>query len=474
MKNIQTGSGGGSGQNILRVEKGQQKKWGSSVDLLHGSILKSLLLFALPLLISNAFQQLYNAMDTMIVGRFLGEESLAAIGASAAVYELLVGFALGVGNGLSIVAARSYGSQDTRLLKKSVAGSLVIGVGMTVVLMIASQLFLYPLLKLLGTPASILEESYSYIGWITRYIGVMFAYNLLSGLLRAIGNSVMPLVFLVISSVLNVFLDLLFITRFGMGIRGAAVATVIAQGISALLCLIYILVRCSILIPKKEHFSIPLSLYGELLGQGLSMGLMVGIVSIGTVILQVGINQLGDMIIAGHVAARKVQSLANMPFVAIGLAASTFVSQNRGADNRDRIRKAVRISNGIAGAWGLFIVLVMALGAEEIIRLLSGSDNPDLLGYATSYLRISSYFYVILGILLNTRNSIQGLGRKLVPLVSSIMELIGKILFVIFLIPRLGAFGVIICEPVIWIFMCIQLLWAFYTDSYIRGKSSVE
>ncbi|MDU4752879.1 MAG: MATE family efflux transporter, partial [Clostridium butyricum] len=201
-------------------------------DLLKGSILKSLIIFAIPLLVSNIFQQLYNTMDTMIVGNFLGDTSLAAIGACTAVYDLLVGFALGIGNGLSIVTARSYGSNDETLLKKSVAGSIIIGILVTIVIMIISVLFLFPLLKFLNTPEEIIYESYSYISTLTLCVGVMFAYNLFAGLLRAIGNSIMPLIFLIVSSVLNVILDIIFITQFNMGIFGAAVATVIAQGVS--------------------------------------------------------------------------------------------------------------------------------------------------------------------------------------------------------------------------------------------------
>ncbi len=226
------------------------------VDLTKGPILKSLLIFTFPLFVANVFQQLYNTMDTMIVGNFLGDTSLAAIGACGAIYELLVGFALGVGNGLSIVTARSYGAKDNKILKKTVAGSIVIGIFLIIVLMLFSLFCLYPLLELLNTPANIIYEAYNYIFIITIFVGVMFAYNLCAGLLRAIGNSLMPLVFLLISSVLNVGLDLLFITQFDMGIQGAAVATVIAQGVSVILCLYYIYKKCPILIPGKEDFKI--------------------------------------------------------------------------------------------------------------------------------------------------------------------------------------------------------------------------
>ena len=313
----------------------QKKKFVNfDVDLIHGPIFKSLVIFAIPLLISNIFQQLYNTVDTMIVGQYLGDVSLAAIGSCAAIYDLLVGFALGIGNGLSIVTARSYGSKDETLLKKSVASSIVIGIIVSV--------FLRPLLNILNTPIEIIDEAYSYIFFIVLFIIVMFAYNLCAGLLRAIGNSMMPLIFLIISSVLNVGLDILFITQFQMGIRGAAVATVISQGISVILCIIYIIKKTRVLLPEKKHFQMDKDLYRELLGQGFSMGLMSCIVSAGSVILQYGINNLGYLIIAGHTAARKLYMFFNMPFIAMALGISTFVSQNKGANQKERIKKALK------------------------------------------------------------------------------------------------------------------------------------
>ena len=237
------------------------------VDLIHGPIFQSLLFFAIPLFFSNVFQQLYNTVDTMIVGHALGDLSLAAIGSCAAIYDLLIGFALGIGNGLAIVTARSYGADDTELLKKSVAASIVIGLLTSLVLTVGAEVILMPLLKMLDTPPEIIAEAFSYISVITRFTLVMFAYNLCAGLLRAIGNSFMPLVFLVLSSCLNIGLDLFFITQLHMGVGGAAVATVIAQGISVVLCLIYILKKAPVLIPQRRHFKIERGIYAEMLGQ---------------------------------------------------------------------------------------------------------------------------------------------------------------------------------------------------------------
>ncbi len=245
-------------------------------------------------------------MDTVIIGHTLGDEALAAMGAAGAIYDLLMGFALGIGNGLAIVTARSFGSGDTEQLKKSVAASIVIGGCITVCITILIQFVLYPFLEVLNTPPQIIEQSYRYISMITRFIVVMFAYNLCAGLLRAIGNSVMPLVFLILSSILNIILDIFFITRLQMGVQGAAVATVIAQGVSVAACLVYITKKARLLIPAKVHFVRDQQLYQEMLTQGLAMGLMNCLVNAGSAVLQSGINGLGYLVIAGHTAARKL------------------------------------------------------------------------------------------------------------------------------------------------------------------------
>ena len=438
------------------------------VDLLKDSIIKSILLFAIPILISNLFQQFYNTVDTMIVGNVLGEKSLAAIGACTAVYDLLVGFSLGVGNGLSIVVARSFGAGDQEKLRHAVAGTIVIGIFLTVAIMVVSQIGLYPLLSLLDTPNEIIQEAHSYISCITLFVGVMFAYNLCAGLLRAIGNSFTPLVFLIVSSLLNVGLDILFISQFKMGVIGAAIATVISQGVSAILCIIYMFKKTKILLPNKKNFAYEKTLYKELLGQGFSMGVMMAIVSSGTVILQKAINEFGYLTIAGHTAARKINAFCMMPCGTLSASISTFVSQNKGAGNKQRIIEGVHTGFKLVIAWGILATVLMILFARPLATLISGSNEAVVLDNASMYLKINAPFYAVLGILLILRTSLQGLGQKIVPLISSIIELIGKMIFAWICIPYLGYFGVIICEPVIWCLMTVQLIYAFYHHPYIR------
>lgn len=440
------------------------------VDFIHGPILKSLIIFALPLFISQIFQQLYNTVDTMIVGNYLGDNSLAAIGSCASIYDLLVGFALGIGNGLSIVTARSFGSGDKKLLKKSVASSIIIGIISSLVITVIGSFALYPLLQLLNTPVDIISEAYSYISIVTLFIIVMFAYNLCAGLMRAIGNSVMPLVFLIISSCLNVVLDILLITQLNMGVMGAGMATVISQGVSVILCIIYILKKAQILLPQKEHFQIDKDLYRELLGQGFSMGFMSCIVSAGSVILQYGINGLGTLTIAGHTAARKLYMFFNMPFTAMALAISTFVSQNKGANQRKRIRQALKYAYIYDVVMASIVTIVLLLSAKNLVQFISGSSEAIVFNNGALYLRIVGPFYAVLGILMQTRYALQGIGQKMLPLISSIIEFVGKVIFVIVLIPRFQYLAVVFCEPVIWCIMTLQLVYSFYTNAYIKNS----
>lgn len=437
------------------------------IDMINGPIFSSLVLFALPILGSNIFQQFYNTMDAMIVGNFLGDVSLAAIGVCTPIYDLLVGFGLGIGNGLAIVTARSFGSGDRELLKKSVATAIIIGIGSSAVLTLIAQLFLYPLLQLLNTPVEILDEAYSYISTITLFIIVMFAYNLCAGLLRSVGNSFMPLVFLVVSSCFNIVLDIVFITRLNMGVRGAAVATVIAQGISVVFCIIYIIKKSQLLVPEKKHFAVDLPLYKEMLGQGMSMGFMSSIVSAGSVILQYGINGLGYLVIAGHTAARKLFMFSIMPVSALGMAFGTFVSQNRGADKGDRIIKAAKIVYIYSVVVAALTTLFWWVLAPVFVKLVSGSEEAVVINNASAYLRFGAPFYAVLGWLGATRNGLQGLGQKIVPLISSIIELIGKILFVIIFIPMFQYHAVIVSEPLIWCVMTAQLIYSFFRNPYI-------
>ncbi len=450
------------------MEKKFQLK-NTTIDMIHGPIFKSIVLFAIPILISSVFQQLYNTMDTFIVGRFLGDTALAAIGSVNSVFDLINGFALGIGNGLAIVTARAFGSGDQEELKKSVAGSLVIGLASSILITILAFIGIKPLMHAINVPSHVFNQAYSYIIWIILFLTIMFAYNLAAGLLRAIGNSVMPLLFLIFSSLLNVGLDILFITQFHLGVAGAAIATVIAQGISVLLCIIYIIKKTEILIPQRKHFAYDPALYKELLGQGYAMAMQSAIVNSGSVILQSGINNLGADIIAGHTAARKLYMFCNMPFTAMGQGIATFISQNTGARKPKRIRRAMRDSYLYDLIVAIFMTVFLGFCAPAMVSFISSSHNPTIVNNGSLYLRIVAPNYAVLGVLMQTRSALQGIGQKILPLISSVIEFFGKILFVIAFIPKFKYMAVIFCEPTIWIVMTIYLLFAFWRTDFVKS-----
>lgn len=441
----------------------------TSVNLLEGPILRAMITFAIPIMIATIFQQLYNTVDIMIVGRFLGEESLAAVGATVAIFELLVGFALGTGNGMGIVIARYYGAGNYEKLKSAVAAMFVIGGVLSIIIAVLGNFTLYLLLELLGTPSNIIAQSYEYSYLIVVFVGVTLAYNLCAGLLRAVGDSKAALYFLIFAAIINTVLDIYFIAYLHMGVRSAGVATIISQGVSAVLCFIYIRRKTPFLIPSKKHFTWNKKLYVDLLGQGISMGLMFSVVSIGTVILQTSINALGSTIISAQTSARRLMVLALLPIIAMNATVTTFTSQNFGARQYKRIVEGLRQAMIIAITWSIFISIVLFFASPYLNELITGSNDEELIYQASLYLKISSVFYPALSILVILRNALQGLGQKMMPLVSSIIEMLGKIFFVIFIIPSTGYLGVILVEPILWCIMAIQLYYAFRKEPVIRS-----
>lgn len=433
-----------------------------SIDLLSSPIVSSLLTFALPILISNALQQFYNAADTTIVGNFLGFNSLAAIGATSAIYELIVGFAIGIANGMGIVVARHFGAGDIEKIKKAVAGSIVIGSVLSLAVMLVGGVWLYGLLRLVHIPENIIDEAYSYIYIIMIFFFLTFFYNWSASMLRAIGNSLTPLLILLVTSVINIGLDILFITRFNSGIKGAAIATVISQGISALLCIVYMYIKADILIPKLKHFKYNYYVYADLSTQGFAMGFMSSIVSIGTVILQTAVNGMGVTIIAAQTTGRRIMFFLMMPMSSLATALTTFVSQNFGAGNKSRIKSAVKYANIINTIWSIISVVFVYTLSIWLIRFISGSDDKELIANAKLYIAMAAPFFWALGILFNLRNALQGMDRKIEPLISSCIELICKIAFVLFVIPRVAYMGVVLTEPIIWVVMVLQLAYSFY------------
>ena len=431
-------------------------------DMTKGNELKLIFLFSLPLMLGNIFQQLYTVCDTIIVSRHLGVKALAAVGCSDWLTWMGIAVVTGLAQGFSIPIAHAFGTHEKRNVQKCISTLVVNAIISTVVLLAVIYPLLPNILILLKTPADIMDRALAYTHVI--YIGLfatMF-YNALTSILRAFGNSKTPLQAMIIASICNVGLDVLFVMGLEWGIIGAGVATVIAQGISTIICFFLIWKDAKILIPKKEHFHMESSMINDLLGQGFSMGFMFSIVSIGTIILQTGINGLGTQIIAAHTAARKLMSLLCLPLSTLAASMATFVSQNKGAQNYTRIMKGVRMANTCGIIYPMFLSIIIYFTAENLVHFLSGSSNPIVLENGAMYLKINVPFFIVLSILLNLRNTIQGFGYKITPLISSLIEFFGKIVFTLFLVPTFKYLGVCFCEPIIWCMMASQLLFSYH------------
>lgn len=426
-------------------------KMKSSIQMTEGSIFKNLIFFAIPILIGNLFQQLYNIADTAIIGNILGDHALAAVGAAAPVYGLLIGFAGGLTNGFAVIIARYFGAGNQREMQKTVALTYILSGIIALVLTISSVATLHPLMQWLKTPAEIITDTENYLKIIMLFSAITIAYNMFAGMMRAIGNSKAPLYFLVVSTFVNIALDFLFVKGFQMGVSGAAYATVISQGVSVLFCLFYVAKQFDFLLFKKSNLEMDSRLLSDLISTGLSMGLMHAIVSIGSVILQGAVNALGTSTITAHTAARKIDDIFMLPLATISLAASTFASQNYGAGKMERVKQGIKCSILIAEGWSAFSVLLTFFFRKPLVQALTGTVDETVIATASRYILWNVPFFFVLSVLLVLRNSLQGVGRKIIPVTSSTVEFLLKILAVAVLAPKLGYFGICILEPMIWI-----------------------
>lgn len=438
-------------------------------SMTEGPIVKSILWFAFPIMIGNIFQQLYNVVDTAIIGHVLGKNAIAAVGASTPIYNLIIGFACGITNGFSVVLARFFGAKEERQMKKTVALTYLLTILISCVLTIGILTTLMPVLRILKTPDAIMEQTALYLRIIMACSIVTMLFNMFSGILRAIGNSKMPLYFLMVSSIVNIVLDIIFVKFCGMGFAGAAYATVIAQAVSVVLCVIYIYKKCHLLAFDRNYLHWDGSLLKELLLMGLSMGLMLVVVSIGSVALQRGINSLGEDLIAAHTAGRKIDDMFMLPLGTVCTAASTFASQNLGAGKTKRVQKGINSSIKIALIWSLISTIVSLLFGKSMIVALTGTKEQFIIDAGYRFIKWNIPFFFILSFLLVLRSSLQGLGRKIVPIMGSMIELIMKFATVGVITNQLGYFGVCILEPVIWALSAVLVI-----VDYVRFIRSVE
>ena len=426
--------------------------------LTEGTPWKQILLFSIPIFWGNVFQLLYSLVDTKIVGSTLGTEALAAVGSVSTLHTLMTGFLNGLTLGFSLITAMCFGAKNRKRLKKSFAAAISLGVLTTLALVLMLMIFLHPVLNLLHVPQAQFAMAYAYISVLIVGLFATLFYNLCANTLRAIGDALTPLIFLIVATVSNIGLDYLFILGFQMGVQGAAYATVLAQLLSVVLCLIRIFRKFPILHIQKEDFRFDRELMAEMYKSGLSMGLMSCLVGIGTILLQSAINTLGTTVIVAHTAARKVFELVSLPNSVLGSAMATYCGQNYGARRFDRIRQGIRASMIIAAVWAVVVFLICHTVEGKLIQFVASTTNPDVIYWGSTYLKVDMSFIVICGVIVILRNSMQGFGDRVIPVFSSCIELAGKIIFAFVFAPMFAYWGIIWAEPLVWIAMVIPLI----------------
>lgn len=443
-------------------------------DLTKGNVLKSILQFALPIGLGNLFQLFYSLVDTRIVGSTLGDHALAAVGATTTLNTLIVGFLVGFTNGFAVITAQNFGAGRRERVRKSVAMALACGLGVSLVLTVVSLLGLSQILIWLNMPREHFEAGYRYIFVIIAGMTAAMLYNVCASVLRAIGDTFTPLCFLIFSTILNVILDYVMILGFHLGVAGAAYATVISQFVAFVLCGIYMIRKYDFLRLTKDDWVVDHGMLKQQLASGFSMGFMSSLVSLGTVALQSAINTFGTNIIVAHTAARKLTEMFMLPFAVIGMTMTTFCGQNLGAGEIGRIKQGIRTALFLVWGWCALVVVVTYTIAPYLIQAVTATKEPEIIQTATLYLRVDTLLYFVTAVITTLRNSLQGIGDVIVPIISSAIELAGKILVVMFLTPVLQYWGIIIAEPIVWVLMVIPLIVRIFTIPVLRMEAKHE
>ena len=418
--------------------------------------------FMLPVLAGNIFQQFYNVVDSVIVGQFLGVNALAAVGSTGSVVFLVWGLVTGLTSGFSVILAQQFGAGDKKGLCRYEGASVwlcgVIGILMTVILMLG----LNPILRLMNTPDEIFGETRAYLGVLFAGILITFAYNMLAGMLRALGDSKTPLLFLVIASILNIVLDIVFILYCNTGVAGAAYATLIAQAVSALLCVRHIAKKYEILKISRQDIHCSVSSAKKLLNVGIPMGLQFSITAIGTMIVQAALNGLGPVYIAGFSAAGKIGNIATQPFPSLGVAMATYTGQNMGARRFDRVKKGVSAGFAICMVCSVITGAAVYLFGPYMMKIFASGESGQMIEYGVEYLKISAWFYPPLSLIFLYRNTLQGLGDGLVPMLGGVFELAARFGAILVLAEPFGYTGICFSDPAAWVMALIPLVPVYY------------
>lgn len=431
-------------------------------DLTEGNPFSLILGFSIPVWFGFLFQQFYNIVDTAIVGKFLGKEALAAVGVTGSVNFLVIGFCMGVCNGFAIPIAQKFGAKDFSLMRKFVMSAAYLSVLFSVVLTVVTVVFCRPLLVLMRTPENILDGAAGYIGVIFAGIPVIFLYNLTAGIIRSLGDSKTPLYFLILASVLNIVLDVVFITVFSWGVVGAAVATVISQGISGLLCLFYMSRKFEVLKMSREDKKIHSQLFPVLCGQGVPMGLQYSITAIGSVILQASVNTLGSDAVASVTAGSKLGMFIVSPYDALGTTMSTWGGQNAGAGKYPRLKQGLLVSCAIGFVYSIFAFVMMVLFGNVLSRIFINADETLVLAQSHQFLVLNAAFYFPLALVNIVRFLIQGMGFSRFAILAGVFEMVARTLVGVVFVPIFGYSAACLASPAAWVFADCFLIPAFF------------
>lgn len=435
-------------------------------DMTQGKPMGLIISFAVPLLLGYLFQQFYNLIDTLIVGRYLGVDPLAAVGSTGSVNFLVIGFCLGICVGFSIPVAHKFGAGDYVGMRKFVANCVWLGVAFSAVMTTLTVIFCRDILKLMKTPDNIIDDAYAYIVVIFIGIPTVFLYNILSGIIRALGDSRTPVIFLAISSLVNIGLDLLFIVKFNMGVAGAAWATVISQSLSGVLCLIFMIKKFEVLHIKKEEWKPDIHLMAQLCGMGIPMGLQYSITAIGSVVLQTAVNGLGSVAVASVTAANKIGGFLVCPFDAMGSTMATYGGQNVGAKKLKRVKKGMYDCIKLGAIYSVIAFVVAFFFGEQLGRLFIEAEDAlvvaEIAGNVRLYLSIAAAFYFFLALVNIIRFMIQGIGFPTFAILAGVLEMVARALAGFTLVPIFGFTGAALGSPLAWIFADAFLIPAFF------------
>ncbi|MFR8236911.1 MAG: MATE family efflux transporter [Dorea sp.] len=442
-------------------------------DMTTGAPGKIILNFTIPIFIGNMFQQLYSMVDTIIVGKFVGNEALAAVGSCGTLMFLILGFLIGLTAGFMVITSQHYGSGNMRAMRQSVASAAILSAVISVLMTLCSMLMMKQILHLMNTPEDIYQEAYGYIMVICGGIAAQVLYNLLASILRALGDSKVPLYFLILAAFLNIVLDLVFIIVFHMGAAGAALATVISQGASGILCLVYIIKKVPELHLRKEDWKFGRSMAIWQMKIGIPMALQYSITAIGTIMVQSALNMLGSLSVAGFAAANKIEQLVTQAYVAIGTTMATYCAQNTGAGRIDRVRQGFRAAMVIASIYAVVTGLMAIFGGKYLTVLFVSENLPQIMELVDIYMKCIGAVFIPLAVVNIYRNGIQGMGYGLLPMMAGVAELIGRGVVALIAASRKSYVGACLANPAAWLFAGALLLIMYFSIMKKREKNSL-